>query len=322
MKLFHQSRYKDSVRLKLVDQSFSEASATWRSRQSILVASIIPLFVCLGILMSACGADDVGDGVAAVDEPVVGTGSEELVRVPDVVGLSSDEAYARLEAAGFVYFPALREVSEPGVEDDTVGAVFPAPQTMRPLGSLVVLDIYSINLEQSLGADHLLATLVTAEDWDRVTAEDWDRARIQAQISTEFGDRVAQDYWDKTTATFHFQIVDLSTEDIDRLHERYANETFKVTFSPEAVSSGCKNYPSTTRIARYSLNRVFLLPPDAPEFYPSNNCLEHTKHDVLSFVADFAREHTTPVYPAMLVQLVEFVLGDYSTILPATPPSR
>lgn len=290
-------------------------TSTWRSRQSILVASIIPLFVCLGILMSACGADDAGDGLAAaVDEPVVGTRSEELVRVPDVVGLSSDEAYARLDAAGLVYFPALRQVSETDAEDDTIIAVFPAPQTMRPLGSLVVLDIYSINLEQSLGADHLLATLVTAEDWDRVTAEDWDRARIQAQVSTEFGDRLAQDYWDETTATFHFQIVDLSTNDIDRLRERYANETFKVTFSPEAVvSSGCDNPNSLygPGVRRYNLNRIFFLPPEAPKIYPTENCADYTKHDVLTFVADFAREHSTPVYPAMLVQLVEFVSMDY-----------
>ncbi len=143
--------------------------------------------------------------------------------MPDVVGLSSDEAYARLEAAGLVYFAALREVSEPGVEDDTIGAIFPAPQTMRPLG-------------------------------------------------------------------------------------------LKVTFSSEAVvSSGCENPNAlySPGVRRYSLKRIFFLPPDATKIYPTENCSDYTKHDVLTFVADFSREDSTPVYPAMLVQLVEFVSMDY-----------
>ena len=265
--------------------------------------------------------NDAADVVpAAVNEPAEGSGSEELVRVPDVVGLSTREAQVRLETAGFDILLAPRKVSQPDEQHDTIGSMFPAPGTPRPFGSMVVLDIYYTNLSASTGPDS-----------PEATEEIWDRTRIAMQLIVEFGDRLGHKQWDETTATLHFKIVDLSIEEIGTLQDRYADEAFTVTFSPGAIGIGqleALNQSISDLIHRFgrkcgvtqdspgALSSVGInliswsveigLSPEIRTENSTEVCaIIRMKQSILSMAADFVKEHSIPADPADLVQFRE-----------------
>lgn len=312
-----------------------------RTRWGDWLASMIALLICLLTLMTSCGTDDAktvetvvsvsledeanndnirvrGDAYDAVptpvDEPAEGSERVELVRVPEVIGLSMDEALSLLDAEGFEFYPAPRKVSEPGIKDGSVYAVFPAAGTLRPLGSLIVVDVHDSSLVNSTGPDTPV-----------MTVDDWDRARIGMQIGVEFGDRIGQRHWDEPTATFHIQIVDLSPEDIDRLQNRYADESFRVTFSPGTVGWG---HLESLNQSTKDLVRTFLpecgvhLPraiginveswsvfvavsPDDSRGQSVDGCISKIKQAILANAADFAEQYSITADPGDLVQFRE-----------------
>ncbi|MXW75184.1 MAG: PASTA domain-containing protein [Acidimicrobiaceae bacterium] len=231
----------------------------------------------------------------------------EPVRVPDVVGLSSDEALAQLEAARFYVIFYAHDTPKTGVQHDTVTSMEPIAGTQVPFGSTVTLSIYTDN---STGDEPVM------------TEEDWERVRIQGEVNTEFGDRRGPSSWDETTATLNFQIADLSTGDIDRLQSRYADEAFTVTFSNATVSSGeldalkeptgdlvrdyfdeCAAYPSTygigVNVVDWAVSVSFSL--TEAEGYSIDECINDMKQAVLANAADFAKEHSIDADPADLV---------------------
>ena len=206
-----------------------------RNRRNVAAALVLAPVLCLAGVGSSCGTDEdtahvvetdtrddgesgSGDGEAAqqqTDDPPV-----ELVRVPDVIGLSSSEAHTRLEAAGFTVAAGLHDIPKAGVQSDTVTGADPIPGTPAPFGSQVVLDIYFDN---------------ATGDESVMTTEDFARIRIKQEVEAEFGDRVAMGYWDKTTAIFNVRIADLSAEEVERLQSRYNDEAFTVVISAAAI---------------------------------------------------------------------------------------
>ncbi len=257
--------------------------------------------------------DDTAAGAERADLARVPSEREELVRVPDVVGLSMDEDFSRLKAEGFAFYPALCKVSEPGIEDRSVYAVFPVAGTLRPVCSLVVVEVHDSSLGNSTGPDS-----------SGMTAEDRDRARIELQIGIEFGDRRGRSHWDETTATFHIQIVDLSAEDIDRLQNRYADETFTVSFSPGTIGIGhlealnqrtkdllnriseeCERSSYGVGINLESWSVFVMTSSEVAGTDSTSDCDNDMKRSVLSMAADFAKEHSIPADPSSLVLFTE-----------------
>lgn len=315
-------------------------------------ASVIVLLICLAALTSSCGTDGITvetvgfgpDSESGIDEdsgrsdadqssrqrtdPSEGSGSAQLVRVPNVVGLSGDQATARLEAEGFDIVYALHDVPEPGVEHDTVTGAEPAPGTLMPYGSTVFLDIY---MDNSTGDEPVM------------TAEDWDRVRIMREIQAEFGDRAGQSFWDETTATLNVQIADLSTDDIDRLQARYTNEAFTVIFSAGTIGRGdlealnrstqdlvsalfreCGvQVPRSIGINVESWSVFVRLSPDDARGQSIDECISDMKQVVLANAADFADVHSIPADPADLVRFREVQMqGPDSLYVPALDNSH
>ncbi|MCY4494122.1 MAG: PASTA domain-containing protein, partial [Acidimicrobiaceae bacterium] len=62
--------------------------------------------------------------------------------MPDVIGLSSDEASNQLETAGFDVGYGLQDAPEPGVDHETVTGAYPSPGTLVPFGSPIWLEVY------------------------------------------------------------------------------------------------------------------------------------------------------------------------------------
>ena len=259
----------------------------------------------------ACGDAD-GVVPTAVDDTAAGAERADLARVPDVVGLSMEEAFSRLEAEGFAFYPAMRKVSEQGIEDRSVVAVFPVVGTLRPVCSLVVVEVQDSSLGNSTGSE--------SPDSSGITAEDRDRARIELQIGVEFGDRRGQSHWDEETATFHIQIVDLSAEDIARLQDRYADETFTVRFSSGTIGIGhlealnqrtkdlvdrifdeCERSSYGVGIDLESWSVFVLTSSEVAGTDSTKDCDNDMKRSVLSMAADFAKEHSIPADPSSLV---------------------
>lgn len=128
--------------------------------------------------------DDTDDiEQSATELSSAGSGSVQQVQVPDVVGLSSNEALLKLEAVGFTVAFGLHDLAESGVENETVTASEPTAETLALLGSQVILDVY---IDNSTGDEPVM------------TSEDWDRVRIDREIRAEFGDRIERTHWDQT----------------------------------------------------------------------------------------------------------------------------
>ena len=323
------------------------------SRRSAAAPLVLVLVLCIAGLAASCGADedatleiagdlgtdidnDDGEGFSGsddssqrqTDDPPEDTGPVELVRVPEVIGLSSDEALARLEAEGFDVGFAAHDVPEPGVEHDTVTGADSAPRTLMPYGSTVILDIY---MDNSTGDEPVM------------TAEDWDRVRIVREIQAEFGDRAGRSFWDETTATLNVQIADLSTDDIDRLQARDTNEAFAVIFSAgtigrgdlEALNRSTKDLvsaffrecgvqvPRSIGINVESWSVFVRLSPDDAKGQSIDECISDMKQVVLANAADFAEVHSIPADPADLVRFREVQMqGPDSLYVPALDNSR
>lgn len=234
----------------------------------------------------------------------------EPVQVPDVVGLSVDEARTRLENARFkVGFDAY-DAPKTGVHDGTVASTDPVAGTPAPFGSRVMLRVYVDN----------------PTDSPAMSEEDWDRVRIGRKVEAEFGDRRGPTHWDETTATIHFQIADLSADDIDRLQSLYADEVYTVTFSAATVSRGelqalnrstgdliravfaeCGtspwSYGNGINVESWSVSVSWSV--DDLEDQPKNECINEMKEVVLANAADFAKEHSILADPADLVRFVK-----------------
>ncbi|MCQ3808864.1 MAG: PASTA domain-containing protein, partial [Acidimicrobiia bacterium] len=75
-------------------------------------------------------------------DPPEDSGPVEFIRVPDVIGLSSDEATSRLDTAGFAVAYGLQDAPEPGVDHETVTGAYPSPGTLVPFGSPIWLEVY------------------------------------------------------------------------------------------------------------------------------------------------------------------------------------
>ena len=337
---------------KILDLRPTGTRTTRPKLQRAGVTLVIVVLVCLAALTVSCGTADItvetvgfgpeseistnedrgrSDGDKSSQQrtdPSEGSGSAQLVRVPDVVGLSSDEALARLEAEGFDVGFAAHDVPEPGVEHDTVTGADSAPRTLMPYGSTVILDIY---MDNSTGDEPVM------------TAEDWDRVRIVREIQAEFGDRAGRSFWDETTATLNVQIADLSTDDIDRLQARNTNEAFAVIFSAgtigrgdlEALNRSTKDLvsaffrecgvqvPRSIGINVESWSVFVRLSPDDAKGQSIDECISDMKQVVLANAVDFAEVHSIPADPADLVRFREVQMqGPDSLYVPALDNSR
>ena len=259
-------------------------------------------------LDTVTGMDPIAGTQAQPGSMIVLSIFAEPVLVPDVIGLSADEAFALLEAARFRVGAGLHDIPETGVQHDTVTGMDPIAGTSVPFGSAVMLSIYMDNQPDSPAMD----------------AEDWDRARIAQELEAEFGDRRGRSHWDETTATLNFQIADLSTDDIDSLQSRYADEAFTVTFSNATVSRGelqtlnnstkplvsafhteCQFAASGAGIHVESWSIVVNFSPDYPKGQSVNDCIQAMREAILANAADFAAKHSIRADPTDLVQLRE-----------------
>lgn len=235
-------------------------------------------------------------------ETIEDLGSPNLVRVPDVMGLSAGEAFARLRAAGFAVGAGLHDMPEPGVEDETVTRSDPAPGTVVPFGSQVTLDIYIDN----------------QPDTSPVTPEELEGRRIHRETDAEFGDRLLWSYWDEIFSTFTLRILDLTTDEADRLRDRYGNESFEVNVSSAVVnheelrdlndsvsgrilaSDECVRHHSAVGIDNVAW-LVFV------DFFSDDDedaieCISDMKQAALSEATDFVEEHSLQADPADLVR--------------------
>ena len=243
------------------------------------------------------------------DDPPGDSGPVKLVRVPDVIGLSSDEATSRLDTAGFDVGYGLKDVPEPGVDHDTVTGAYPGPGTLVPFGSPIWLEVYIDN------------------QLDTSSPIDTDRGGeltliITREIEAEFGDRAAWDYWDETTETYNIRIVDLAADEARHLQSRYDNEDFAVN-----VSSVPIGYPELRTLIDSTLDQLnilkvcaapgsrwrsgvevvtwsvlvayFLMPVEGQSI---DDCESKMKQAVLANAADFAKEHSILVDPTDLVR--------------------
>ena len=294
-----------------------------RRRSAAAALVLVPVFCLVGVVVS-CGTDEdtahvilsdaSEDGVVPqqqTDNPPADLSPVELVRVPDVIGLSSREAHTPLEAAGFTVEVAIDAIPKTGVQPDTVTGTDPIPGTPAPFGSLVVLNVYV--------------------DSSMMDAEVIARVRIQQEVEAEFGDRIAGGYWDETTATFNLQIADLPADDIDRLQSLYNNEVFTndevftVIFSAAVI--GRADLHALNRSTQDLVPSFFLaecgiqasyaigigidvetwsvfvnLPPDDAVGQSIDECISAMKEAVLANAADFAEEHSIRADPADLVR--------------------
>lgn len=291
-----------------------------RPRHRIASAALVLVLVlCLAGVGISCGLDegtvhvvepealDGGEGSKQqTDDPSEDLGPVELVRMPDVIGLSSSEAKAQLEAAGLKFGASAHDIPQPGVESDTVTGADPSPGTLVPFGSRMILDIY---FDNSTGDESVMTT------------EDWDRVRIQQEVQAEFGDRTARSYWDETAATLNVQITGLSTDDIERLQSRYNVEVFTVTFSAATIGRGdLQALNQSTKdlvhafIAECGIQvprsiginvetwSVFVSLSSDAVGQSIDECIGEMKEAVLANAADFAKERSIHVDPADLVR--------------------
>ncbi len=309
-----------------------KAPLKWREVSPL----VIVLFVCLAFMAVSCVADEVTtvgtvdlvgtDSVinndndrlrddtddieqSATELSSAGSGSVQQVQVPDVVGLSSGEALLKLEAVGFTVAFGLHDLAESGVEHETVTASEPAAETLAPLGSQVILDVY---IDNATG------------DEPAMTSEAWDRVRIDREVRAEFSDRIERTHWDQTKNTFYVQIANLSVSEAGELSERYTDEAFTVSFSSGTISftqlqnlnqsvqdlvtrvfQGCGLLPYSTGIDRRSWS-VFVTLSLKQTINDSDKsrdeCVIDMKQATLLVAAEFVKEHSIPADPADLVR--------------------
>ena len=307
-----------------------------RSRQRSEAAPLVfVLVLCLAGLVASCGAgeetmlqtvgdigpdsgslNDDGGGYSdsgessqqQTDDPSEDLGPVELVRVPDVIGLSSDEAFSQLEAAGFSVGYGLHDVPEPGVELDTVTGADPSPGALVPFGSQIMLDVYSEGQPETSSP---------------ISPDELRRRQISQEIDAEFGDRSAWDHWDKTTGTYTIRIVDLSTDESDRLQSRYNDEAFAATIISTAINlaglhalnastkdlvqaffAECGTRPSfhAVGISMVTWSVFVSFKFKEAEGQSPEECVNEMKQAVLTNAADFAKEHSILADPADLVE--------------------
>ncbi len=302
-----------------------------RSRRSA-APLVLVLVLCIAGLVASCGADedttpetvgdiepdidnDDGEGFSGSDDssqrqtadPPEDSGPVELVQVPDVIGLSSDEATNRLEAAGFAVGYGLHDMPEPGVEHETVTGADPGPGTLVPFGSQIMLDVYIDNQPDTS----------SPIDTDRGAL-----ALIRQEIEAEFGDRAAWGYWWEPTETYNIRIVNLTADEARRLQSRYDNEDFAVNVSSVPISypelrslidstldqldilrvcaAPGSRWRSGVELVTWSMLVAYFLTPD--EGQSIDDCDSKMKQVVLANAADFAKEHSILADPADLVR--------------------
>lgn len=309
-------------------------------------ALVIALLVCIALLAVSCGTDDVtvedditvetvgqygpDSGGNSTDEepshhdvdqspprptgdPSEGSESALLVRMPEVVGLSSDEALARLEASGLNVGFDLHDVPEPGVEDETVTGSDHAPGTLIPLGSRVTLDVYIDNQPDTSPVDPAELAL----------------RRIARDIRSDFGQRYVWSHWDEPTGTITFRIIDLSTNESGRLRTRYDNENFPIAFSSTGVNyaelkllkesvsnriwirNKCSRYLSSMGInlVDWSVFVTFSLKEYEDQAIDEGHaveCISEMKQAALSVSTDFVKDNSITADPADLVRFETF----------------
>lgn len=130
--------------------------------------------------------------VRAPDQPDTepGNGAVATVTVPDVVGLTADEAVAELEAAGFT---VERQVSYDTLADPgTVSSQDPAPGTEAATGSTVFIGVVEETRPGSLlGEDDGLIEVPGVVRFTREDAERRiDREGLTARVTTSYSDSV------------------------------------------------------------------------------------------------------------------------------------
>ncbi len=284
-----------------------------RRHKAVTALATVQILFLVGVGTSCGDGVDTPQGVVAVgiddregphqqtDDPPVEL-PVELVEVPDVIGLSSSEAHARLEPAGFSVEVAIDAIPKAELQPDTVTGSDPFPGTQVSFGSLVVLDIYA--------------------DSSMIDAEDLARIRITQEVKAEFGDRVAMGYWDKTTATFYVRIADLSASESEQLNSRYNDEAITVVIFAVGIGDAdmralnqstkdlvhaflaeCENTPSYSvgiNVASWAV--VVNLPVDDAEGQSITECISQLREAVLANAAQFAEERSILADPADLVR--------------------
>lgn len=299
----------------------------WR-RSAATILVLVSLLSVAG-LMSSCGSSEDSalktrsdiesdsrsrndDGVGNSDsgggtqrqtkDPSEELGPVELVRVPDVVGLSDDEAFAWLESAGFSVETALKAIPIDEFPPRTVTGTDPIPGTLKPFGSLVVMNIY---VDRAVVDPEMIAHL-----------------RISQQIESEFGDRFLWSHWDDTSAKLIVRIADLSADEADRLHTRYDDRPAVLAISAsisfaqlQALRDStlellrgffdeCVAHPSSygggIHMRTWSVSVGFSV--TEAEGHSLDECISDMKQAVLANAADFATEHSIPANPDDLVQ--------------------
>ncbi len=287
------------------------------------------LVLCIAGLLTSCGAgedttiesgyigsdsetsinEDSGnvedidlDTYYQADEPPETSGPVELVTVPDVIGLSSDEAKVLIEAAGLRFGASLHDARYVEIEHDTVTAVDPSPGTPVPIGSGTIVDIYLDN----------------HPDTSPISSDDNRRNQISAETRSEFGDRFAWTHWDETTGTYTVRIIYLSTSEAERIQTRYNDETFAVEVVSAAITLAELDAlnDSTKDVALYSecasINSagismvswsVFVnFAIEEADVQSTEECVSETKQAVLANAANFAKERSIHADPAELVR--------------------
>ena len=304
-----------------------------RSRRSVAAPLVLGVVLCFTGLVVSCGVDedttlqtvghigpdsgslnDDGGGnsdsgassLRQTDDPSEDSGPVELVRVPDVIGLSSDEAFSQLDAAGFAVGYGLHDVPTPGVEHDTVTGADISPGTLVPFGSKIILDVYIDN----------------QPDTSPIDPDEFRRRQISQEIDAEFGDRFAWGHWDETTRTYPVRIVRLTVDEAHRLQSRYDNEAFAVSVSSVPISyaelrslkdstfdlldllDDCFG-PGSVRssgvdLVDWSVSVAYQLIPD--EGQSIDECVNEMKRAILTRATEFANEHEILADAADLVR--------------------
>ena len=308
---------------------------------------VLGFVLCIAGLLASCGAggdttlanvgdtgpdsenhnDDGGDysdsgesSQQQTDESPEDSGPVEFVRVPDVIGLSSDEATNRLDTAGFAVAYGLHDVFEPGVEDDMVTGADPSPGTLVPSGSQIILDIYSEGQPETPSP---------------ISPDELRRRQISQEIDAEFGDRSAWSHWDETTGTFTVRIVNLSTDESDRLQSRYNDEAFAATIISTAINlaqldalndltkdsvkasfTECGTRPSFHSVGISMVTWSVFVSFKETEGQSTEECVNEMKQAVLANTADFAKKHSIPADATDLVQFRDDMISVFPSPLP------
>lgn len=340
----------DTIRFETQIKLLKRQGVKQRIHRKPTAAWILALILCLASVVPSCGrsentalyaasscgvsedtalnAADIGvgggpfnDGVGSsrdwnttsqqqFDDPSENLEPVESARVPNVIGLSLDDADTLIKAAEFVSEVAFHDDPTPGVEDLTVTGVQPSHGTLLPVGSLITMKVY-------------------LDFQPNATPEERRYRQIDREIKADFGDCFARGWWDEINSTYIVRIIYLSNSEADRLQTYYNDETFAVKIVSAAVTrtellalkqstwnlfqlhnylSECAAPGSEWEVGVDSVNWTVsigyaLIPDDS---HLIDECVNEMKQVVLANAADFVKEHSILANPSELVRFKSY----------------